>query len=88
MSINSFINLSFIFEKTEGSVESQIFRLTNRIIKLTSHFKKHSKDFSSQRGLWKILSRRKRLLSYLFETNFTSYQNLTNQLGIRKLKRN
>jgi ribosomal protein S15 len=85
---NSLIYLSSMFEKKEGSIESQIFRLTNRVIKLTYHFKTHEKDYSSQRGLWKILGRRKRLLAYLFETDITSYQDLTDQLGIRKLKKN
>lgn len=76
-----------MLEKKEGSIESQIFRLTIRVKKLTFHFKIHGKDYSSQRGLWKILGRRKRLLSYLFKTNLMSYQELTNQLGIRKLKK-
>nr|YP_009668199.1 ribosomal protein S15 [Plagiochila chinensis]QCW58974.1 ribosomal protein S15 [Plagiochila chinensis] len=88
MSGNSLIYFSSMFEKKEGSIESQIFRLTNRVIKLTYHFKTHEKDYSSQRGLWKILGRRKRLLAYLFETDITSYQDLTDQLGIRKLKKN
>lgn len=87
MQKNSIIYLSFTFEKKEGSVESQIFRLTNRVTKLTYHFKTHGKDYSSQRGLWKILSKRKRLLVYLFKTDLISYQDLTNQLGIRRLKK-
>lgn len=78
----------FSISKKPGSTESQIFSLTNRIKKLTSHLKIHSKDFSSQRGLWKILGRRKRLLIYLFKTNFKSYNNLTDQLKIRRLKQN
>lgn len=85
---NSFIYLSSMFEKKEGSIESQIFRLTSRVVKLTYHFKTHGKDYSSQRGLWKILGRRKRLLAYLVKTNLTSYEDLTNQLGIRRLRRN
>ena len=74
-------------ENKGGSIESQIYRLTNRVVKLTYHLRKNGKDYSSQRGLWKILGKRKRLLVYLFKTNFTSYQDLTNQLGIRKLKK-
>nr|YP_010705012.1 ribosomal protein S15 [Porella grandiloba]WCQ78548.1 ribosomal protein S15 [Porella grandiloba] len=88
MPINEFIHLFSISKKKEGSVESQIFRLTNRIVKLTYHFKTHGKDYSSQKGLWKILGRRKRLLAYLFKTNPVSYQDLTSQLGIRRLKTN
>nr|YP_004376563.1 ribosomal protein S15 [Ptilidium ciliare var. pulcherrimum]ADK89657.1 ribosomal protein S15 [Ptilidium ciliare var. pulcherrimum] len=88
MPINSFIYLSSISKQKEGSIESQIFCLTNRVIKLSYHFKTHGKDYSSQRGLWKILGRRKRLLAYLVKTNLTSYEDLTNQLGIRRLRRN
>ncbi|KAG6539917.1 hypothetical protein Mapa_018758 [Marchantia paleacea] len=88
MSKNLFMDLSSISEKEKGSVEFQIFRLTNRVVKLTYHFKKHGKDYSSQRGLWKILGKRKRLLAYLFKTNFVSYENLIIQLGIRGLKKN
>nr|YP_009642855.1 ribosomal protein S15 [Reboulia hemisphaerica]QCP68472.1 ribosomal protein S15 [Reboulia hemisphaerica] len=88
MSKNLFINLSSISEKRKGSVEFQIFHLTNRVVKLNYHFQKHGKDYSSQRGLWKILGKRKRLLAYLFKTNFVSYENLINQLGIRGLKKN
>jgi len=87
MQKNSLIYLSSIFEKREGSIESQIFRLTSRVVKPTYHFKKHGKDYSSQRGLWKILGKRKRLLTYLFKTNLTTYQDLTRELKIRRLKK-
>nr|QNH93695.1 ribosomal protein S15 [Christensenia aesculifolia] len=72
-------------EKT-GSVEFQIYHLTNRVIKLTSHLKQHSKDYSSQRGLWKMLGKRKRLLVYLSKNDINCYENLINKLGIRGLK--
>lgn len=85
---NSLIYLSSMLKKKEGSIESQIVRLTSRVIKLTYHFKTHGKDYSSQRGLWKILGKRKRLLAYLFQKDFTSYQDLTSELGIRRLKKN
>nr|YP_009667950.1 ribosomal protein S15 [Radula japonica]QCW58725.1 ribosomal protein S15 [Radula japonica] len=88
MPINLLIYFFSISKKKQGSTESQIFFLTNRIIKLTSHLKIHSKDYSSQRGLWKILGKRKRLLIFLLKTNLKSYQILTNQLKIRRLKQN
>nr|YP_009973899.1 ribosomal protein S15 [Danaea sellowiana]QNH93785.1 ribosomal protein S15 [Danaea sellowiana] len=69
-----------------GTVEFQIYHLTNRVIKLTSHLKQHSKDYSSQRGLWKMLGRRKRLLVYLSKNDTNCYENLINKLGIRGLK--
>nr|YP_009943791.1 ribosomal protein S15 [Douinia plicata]QOD95588.1 ribosomal protein S15 [Douinia plicata] len=87
MRSNLLIYSSSMQKKKEGSIESQIFRLTDRVVKLTYHFKTHGKDYSSQRGLWKILGKRKRLLIYLFKTNLLSYQDLTNKLGIRRLKK-
>lgn len=81
-----FINFSLFSKEQTGSVEFQISHLTNRILKLTDHLKFHSKDYSSQRGLWKILGKRKRLLSYLSQTNLISYENLINKLSIRKLR--
>nr|AMD62031.1 ribosomal protein S15 [Tetraplodon fuegianus] len=86
MSKKLFINSSLFSKQQTGSVEFQIFNLTNRVLKLTDHLKLHGKDYSSQRGLWKILGKRKRLLSYLLQTNLTSYENLINKLSIRKLK--
>nr|YP_009727217.1 ribosomal protein S15 [Pohlia nutans]QIA44483.1 ribosomal protein S15 [Pohlia nutans] len=86
MSKKLFIGSSSFSKEQTGSVEFQISNLTNRVLKLTDHLKSHDKDYSSQRGLWKILGKRKRLLSYLSQTNLTSYENLINKLSIRKLK--
>lgn len=87
MQKNDFIRSYPIHAEKEGSIESQIFRLTTRVVKLTQHSKMHRKDYSSQRGLWQILGRRKRLLTYLLETNVTGYRDLINRLEIRKLKK-
>ena len=81
------LDSSSIREGNTGSVEFQIFRLTNRVLKLTSHLKLHSKDYSSQRGLWKVLGKRKRLLGYLAENNPIWYEELIGNLGIRGSKR-
>lgn len=86
MSKKLFIGSSLLSKEQPGSVEFQISHLTNRVLKLTDHLKFHNKDYSSQRGLWKILGKRKRLLTYLSQTNLTSYENLINKLSIRKLK--
>ena len=48
-----------------GSVESQIALLTVRIKQLNAHFLEHKKDHNSRRGLLKLVSRRKHLISYL-----------------------
>jgi ribosomal protein S15 len=76
-----------IHAEKEGSIESQIFRLTNRVVRLTQHSQIHRKDYSSQRGLWKILGRRKRLLIYLLQTDVIGYRDLISRLEIRKLKK-
>jgi small subunit ribosomal protein S15 len=46
----------------------------------------HKKDYSSQRGLRKILGKRQRLLAYLSNKNRIRYKELISQLNIRELK--
>ena len=67
-----------------GSAEIQVAILTERIGNLTEHFKTHKKDFHSQRGLLKMVGRRKRLLEYLRKNDFNSYKGLIESLGLRK----
>jgi len=67
-----------------GSVEVQIALLTGRITHLTEHFKKHSKDFASRRGLLLMVSRRRRLLDYLKRVAPQRYLDIIHSLGIRK----
>ncbi len=67
-----------------GSAEVQIGILTQRILELTEHMKVHKKDNHSRRGLLQMVGRRKRLLSYLQKTDFDSYQNVINKLGLRR----
>ena len=71
-------------EKNSGSTEVQIALLTARIKDLTDHFKTHSKDHNSRRGLLKLVGQRRRLLKYLQRTNLESYRELIKTLGIRK----
>ena len=47
-----------------GSTEIQIGLLTDKISKLSEHFKKFKKDKHSTIGLNKSVNRRKKLLSY------------------------
>nr|YP_005088862.1 ribosomoal protein S15 [Pongamia pinnata]AET11399.1 ribosomoal protein S15 [Pongamia pinnata]QWQ50249.1 ribosomal protein S15 [Pongamia pinnata] len=83
---NSFIPVISQAKKEEnpGSAEFQVFNLTNKIRKLTSHFELHRKDYLSQRGLRKILGKRQRLLSYLSRKNRVRYKKLINQFDIRE----
>ena len=67
-----------------GSPEVQIALLTARINGLTDHFKTHVKDHHSRRGLLKLVSQRRKLLDYLKRRNAGKYQQLIEQLGLRK----
>jgi len=71
-------------ETNTGSIEGQIALLTERINHISNHLKTNRKDFSSNRGLMKMVGRRKRLLHYLNQNNLTSYRSLIEQLGLRK----
>jgi len=67
-----------------GSTEVQVALLTERLAQLSEHFKVHKKDHHSRRGLFKIVSRRRRLLDYLAENEFERYQALIKRLGLRR----
>jgi small subunit ribosomal protein S15 len=67
-----------------GSPEVQVAILTERITNLTDHFKTHTKDNHSRRGLLKLVSQRRRLLDYVKSTDEDRYQKLINRLGIRR----
>jgi small subunit ribosomal protein S15 len=67
-----------------GSIEGQIALLTERINSISDHLRKNHKDFSTQRGLMKMVGQRKRLLNYLSKTNLQGYRQLIEKLGIRK----
>nr|YP_009461874.1 ribosomal protein S15 [Chionanthus rupicola]AUT84024.1 ribosomal protein S15 [Chionanthus rupicola] len=85
---NSFISVISQKENEEnrGSVEFQVFSFTTKIRRLTSHLELHKKDYSSQRGLRKILGKRQRLLAYLSKKNIVRYKELIDRLDIRETK--
>jgi small subunit ribosomal protein S15 len=67
-----------------GSPEVQIALLTARINDLTEHMRAHKKDFSSRRGLLKLVSQRADLLKYLRQTDRDRYLAVIGKLGLRK----
>jgi small subunit ribosomal protein S15 len=71
-------------ETDSGSPEVQIALLTARINELTEHMRAHKKDFSSRRGLLKLVSSRSDLLKYLRETDRDRYLAVIGKLGLRK----
>ncbi len=70
-------------ETDTGSTEVQIAILTARIAHLTSHFKIHTKDNHSRRGLLKLVGRRKKLLNYLMKKDIERFRWLKVELQIR-----
>ena len=73
-----------IHKNDVGSTEIQIGLLTDKITKLSEHFKKFKKDKHSTVGLTKSVNKRKKLLNYLKKKNIVSYQNVIKQLNLRK----
>ena len=71
-------------EGDTGSAPYQIALLTKRILELTEHLKIHKKDFSSRRGLLKMVSQRRKLLDYVKGKSDEKYQELIAGLGLRR----
>lgn len=67
-----------------GSPEVQVAVLSERIANLTEHFKTHSKDNHSRRGLIKMVSQRRRLLDYVKVADQARYEALIGRLGLRR----
>jgi len=67
-----------------GSIEGQVALLTERINSISVHLRSNRKDFSTQRGLMKMVGQRKRLLIYLSKHNLSGYRALIEKLGLRK----
>ena len=71
-------------DKDVGSTEVQIGLLTDKITRLSDHFKIFKKDKHSTLGLTKSVNKRKKLLAYLKRKNISSYQKVIKQLNLRK----
>jgi len=67
-----------------GSPEVQVALLTARINDLQPHFKEHTKDHHSRRGLLRLVSQRRKLLDYLKGKDIERYRTLITKLGLRK----
>jgi small subunit ribosomal protein S15 len=63
--------------------KSQIALLTYRIQEISNHLKEHPKDFSAQRGLFRLVGQRKRLLAYLKRKDIERYRTIVSALGLR-----
>ena len=67
-----------------GSPEVQVALLSERINNLTGHFKTHTKDNHSRRGLLKLVSLRRQLLDYVKRKDEARYKDLIERLNIRR----
>jgi len=73
-----------VHESDTGSFEVQVALLNGEIKKLVSHLKKHPKDFSSKRGLLKMVAKRRKLLKRLKDEEPKRYSALIKKLGAKK----
>ncbi|SQH77891.1 30S ribosomal protein S15 [Shewanella benthica] len=71
-------------ENDTGSSEVQVALLTAQINHLQGHFKQHIHDHHSRRGLLRMVSTRRKLLTYLKRTENVRYQELIKKLGLRR----
>jgi small subunit ribosomal protein S15 len=73
-----------LHDSDTGSADVQVALLTRRINELTQHLQAHKKDFSSRRGLFKMVNQRRKLLQYLNATAPSRYDTLLKKLNLRK----
>lgn len=67
-----------------GSSEVQVALLTEKIMELAKHLKKHAKDSDSRRGLLMMVGKRRKLLNYLKKSDVKKYEKLIKDLGLKK----
>lgn len=66
-----------------GSPEVQIAIFTEKIEELSHHLQSNKKDNHSRRGLLGMVSKRKRLLSYLKRSDEKRYKSITKKMGLK-----
>lgn len=67
-----------------GSIKVQVALLTHNIKELTEHCKEHPHDFSTKRGLLKMVCRRRKFLKSIQNKDVKEYQSMIERLGLRK----
>ena len=71
-------------ENDTGSPEVQIAILTERINQLTAHMQANPQDKHSNRGLLKMVGKRRKMLDYLAKKDIERYRAIIAKLNIRK----
>lgn len=67
-----------------GSPEAQVSLLTRQIEELSTHLRKHKKDFHSRRGLLQMVANRRKHLKYLQKKDEKAYEGLIEKLGLKR----
>ncbi len=67
-----------------GSPEAQVAILTRQIEELSTHLRKHKKDFHSRRGLLQMVADRRKHLKYLEREDEKAYAALIKKLGLKR----
>ena len=70
-------------EKDSGSAAVQVALLTERIKGLTEQMNRVKNDFHTRLGLFMLVGKRRRLLSYIKAQDIEEYRSLIKSLGIR-----
>ena len=70
--------------KNTGDTCVQIAILTDKINNLTEHLNNNKHDYSSKRGLFLMIGKRRSLLDYLKNTDVVKYREVIKKLNIRK----
>lgn len=71
-------------DKDTGSPEAQVALLTRKIEELSTHLRKHKKDFHSRRGLLQMVADRRNHLKYLQKKDEKAYDALIKKLGLKR----
>ena len=66
-----------------GSTEVQVALLTERINSLTEHLRNQPKDYSSRRGLLRLVGQRRNFMKYLKKRDIDLYGSISEKLQIR-----
>ena len=67
-----------------GSPESQVALISRQIEDLSTHLRKHKKDFHSRRGLLQLVADRRSHLKYLQRKNEAVYEALIKKLDLKR----
>lgn len=72
-----------IHENDTGSVEVQIWLLTEEIAELQAHLALHKKDFDAKRSLLKKVARRRAFLKYLKSKKLSTYNTISKSVSVK-----